>query len=295
MFASLAGLRPLLLLIATGAMLGLSTNLAKIAPLVGLSPLPFLAWSVGGAACILLTISLARGHAPALTLRTTEYFFVAALLSLAAPNLIFFAAIPEIGASFVALAIALPPALTYVGALFLRLETFVVRRALGVALALAGAGWIALLKLDAPAAKAGWILVTLIGPVFLAAGNLYRTLRWPPGERPDSLAPGMLGAAVLILIVFAALGGGTISVPWSSGAILLIASQAAVFAVQYLLFFVLQKLGGPVYLSLLGSVAALIAVPLAVFALGEAPPRGVLVGGLLIGGGIWLLSRKPRR
>ena len=65
-----------------------------------------------------------------------------------------------------------------------------------------------------------------------------------------------------------------------------IAAQIATFALQYVLFFVLQERGGPVYMSLLGAVGALVGVPVAVLLLGEAAPAGLFVGATLIAIGI---------
>lgn len=283
---------PLLCLLVTGSLLGLSANLAKLAHHAGLGPLAFLAWSVSGAAVALFAINAVKGRLPPLNRRTSEYFLVSALVSLALPNLLLFAAVPHVGASFVALAIAFPPLFTYVGALLLRMERFNSRRALGVVLALAGAAFLAVLKLSAPDAPVIWVLATLLAPVILAIGNLYRTLRWPDGARPDELAPGMLAGAGLMLLLAGAAPGLSLKVPIESAApLFLILAQAAAFALQYYLFFILQQRGGPVYLSLLGSVAAVVGVPIAIFLLGESPPQGLAVGALLIALGIYLVTR----
>jgi drug/metabolite transporter (DMT)-like permease len=130
---------PIILLIATGIVLGASTNLAKIAADAGLPPLAYLAWSITGAALILLVVGVVRQTLPSLNARTVEYFLVAAFVTVAGSNLIFVSAVPKVGASFVALAIAFPPLLTYLGALALRVERFSMVRAGGVVLALAGA------------------------------------------------------------------------------------------------------------------------------------------------------------
>lgn len=290
---------PLVLLTATGTLLGISTNLAKLASKSGLDPLAFLAWSVIGAAVVLLSVSTVRGRLPTVNARTAEYFVVAGLFSVAMPNLLFFAAVPSIGAGFVALAIAFPPLFTYLGALVLGLESFEVRRAFGVALALGGAVWLAVLKLSDPDVELFWVMAVLLGSVFLAVGNIYRTARWPEGASPDELAPGMLAVSGLLLLVFAALTlavpdqlqGFSLHVPMDRpGPALLILAQIATFSVQYLLFFVLQKRGGPVYLSLLGSVGAVVGIPIAVLLLGESVPEGLAVGGTLIALGIGFLT-----
>lgn len=289
---------PFLCLLGAGSMLGLSTDFAKLAPGAGLPPLGFLAWSLVGATLVLTLIGAVRSRLPSLNVRTVEYFLVAGFVGLAAPTLIFFSAVPHVGASFVALSIALPPLYTYVGALLLRMERFDQWRALGVALTLAGSVLLAVLKLSVPGASTFWIIMTLSAPILLAAGNLYRTLRWPPGSAPDQLAPGMVGAAALMLLIFGTLPGFgalpdlSLAVPTGdAAAIALIVAQAAAFTVQYLLFFVVQQRGGPVYISLLGSVAAVVGSVIAIFLLGEAAPQGLLVGGVLIAFGVGLVVR----
>lgn len=279
-------------LVATGALLGLATILAKLSAGAGLPALPFLAWSVAGAAVQLGLVVVFGGGLPRLTARSVEYFVIAGLVSVAAPNLILFAAVPHVGAGFAALAIAFPPLYTYVMALALGMERFCPWRAAGVAIALSGAVLLAAYKFAAPQAPTGWIIATMLAPVILAIGNIYRTARWPEGARPEQLAPGMLAASALLLAGFALVSGTPVTLPTQvPGALPIVAAQSVAFALQYLLFFVLQKRGGPVYLSLLGSVAAIIGVPIAVLLLGEAWPGGIAMGAALIAAGIALVSR----
>ena len=85
--------------------------------------------------------------------------------------------------------------------------------------------------------------------------------------------------------------GFSLAVPLDRAApAFLILAQTVTFSILYLLFFVLQKHGGPVYLSLLGSVAAIVGVPIAVFLLGEDPPQGLAISGVLIACGVSLLT-----
>lgn len=286
-----AGLMPLLCLLLGGALLGLSTNLAKLAGDVALTPLAFLAWSISGAALILLLVAAMRGAMPPITKRTLEYYAVAALVGVAGSNLIFFSAVPHVGAGFVALIISLPPLLTYVGALALGMERFNILRACGVVAALLGAGVLAINKLNASNVDSFWIFLALLGPVLLAIGNLYRTLRWPPDVPAEVLAPGMLVAAAIMLLGTGLLTDLPLSLPQEKTLPLaLIGAQSLVFSGQFLLLFMLQKTGGPVLLSLLGAVGALVGVPVAVLLQGEAPPSGLLSGALLIGVGVVLVT-----
>lgn len=282
---------PLICLLVGGALLGISTNVAKYAGEIGLSPLAFLFWSISGAAAILLVIALLRHELPPLNKRSFEYYFISALVSVAGSNLLFFSAIPHVGAGFVALIISLPPLLTYLGALALGIERFQTVRALGVAAALAGAGVLAARKFSAPDASVFWIFIALCGPILLAIGNLYRTLRWPKGASPNALAPGMLIAAVILLGATSLLPNFSLTVPLRGFLPLgLIALQAFIFAGQFQLLFLLQKTGGPVLLSLLGSVGAIVGVPVAVFLQGESPPDGLMLGASLIALGVALVT-----
>ncbi|MEL6774777.1 MAG: DMT family transporter [Pseudomonadota bacterium] len=284
-------MKPMLYLLIAGSLLGLSTTLAKVASDIGLAPFPFLTWSLLGSTLILVCLSVMKGDVPTLSLRTAEYFVVSAFVTVAGSNLIFFSAVPVVGAGFVALAITLPPLLTYGGALAFRLEDFSVVRFAGVLSALAGAGLLAVNKLTDADTPALWVALTLVGPLLLAIGNLYRTLRWPPGATAEALAPGMLTAATLMLFVTGLLPQFEIwptALTAQQGA--LIAIQALTFASQFFVLFLLQKSGGPVLLSLLGSVGAIVAVPAAILLLGEAVPKGLYPAVALIALGIVLLN-----
>ncbi|HPF69326.1 MAG TPA: DMT family transporter [Candidatus Krumholzibacteria bacterium] len=283
-------LAPVFSLLAVGALLGVSTNLVKVAANRGLHPLTLLTWSVAGAALVVTALAAASGRTPQRDRRRLEYYGIAAAVGVVAPNLLLYAAVPRVGAGFVALSMAFPPLLTYVGALALGMERFDKGRAAGVGIALAGATTMAYLKASAPEAPLAWIAATMLAPVILAAGNLYRTARWPDGATPDELAPGVLLAAAGMLLGL----GAANDVPLGPGgldpaATLLIALQAAVLSAQYALYFVLQKQGGPVLMSLIGSVAAVFGVPVAVFLIGEPAPAGLALGGLAIAAGIALL------
>ena len=282
---------PLLCLLVGGALLGIATNLAKFAVEIGLTPLAFLFWSISGAAIILSIVAYMRDEVLAPSARSFEYYVIAALVSVAGSNLIFFSAIPHVGAGFVALIISLPPLLTYLAALVINIERFNIWRAFGVAAALAGAGVLAARKFSAPEASVIWIALALCGPVLLAIGNIYRSLRWPDDASPIALAPGMLIAAAIMLGLVGLLPAFTLAVPLPTALpIGLIVLQASIFAGQFLLLFVLQKTGGPVLLSLLGAVGAVVGVPVAVFLQGEAIPEGLVLGGSLIALGVALVT-----
>lgn len=282
---------PLACLLGAGALIGLSTDLAKVATDDGLSASSFLTWSVLGAAIVLGIVGGVRRRLPRWSREVAKYSTIAAVVSIVVPQLIFFSAVPLVGASFVALSIAFPPLYTYLGALALGNEQFNPRRAAGVTIAFAGAVLLAAFQLSQPDAEVGWIMLTLTGPIVLAIGNLYRTIAWPEGLAPDELAPAMLAAGAAILIALSALPMFSLGVDISdAGHIGVIAAQTTTFCVQYWLFFILQQRGGPVYLSLLGSVAAVVGSAIAIILLNETAPAGLVPAGVAIAVGITLLT-----
>jgi drug/metabolite transporter (DMT)-like permease len=279
-------------LIVAGAMIGISSNLASLAATAGLTPYAFLTWAVLGAALLHGGVAALRGTLATINRRTIKYFAISGLITLVAPYLINFAAVPKVGAGFVSLSIAFPPLFTYVIALSLKMERFRAVRAAGVALALSGAVLLAAFKFAEPDANVFWIASTLAVPLILAIGNIYRTRRWPGEAKPSQLAPGMLMASAIFLVAAGLLPGLSLAIPTDGVApLLLILAQATTFSVLYVFFFLLQKVAGPVYLSLMGSVAAVFGAAIAIGLLGEAPPRGLFTAALLIALGIALVTR----
>ena len=282
---------PLLCLLAVGALLGLSTDLAELADRADVPSTGYLGWSLTAAGLALTARARWTGRLPSPSAHVVRYWFVAALVSLTVPNLLLFAAVPEIGAPLVAVAFATPPLWTYVAAVVLRMERFSVGRAAGVTVALAGALLLSVLALRQPDAPVGWLLAAFSAPVLLAVGNIYRTRDWPPGAPGAGLAAGtVLLGGVLLLVVGAAAPPLSLGVPLEAAALGLVAVQALVFALLYALFFVLQQRGGPVYLSLVGSVAAVVGSAVAIALLGEPAPDGLLPGTALVLVGVALLT-----
>ena len=94
--------------------------------------------------------------------------------------------IPQLGSGIPAILQSLAPILTLAIAYGLGMERPSARRIAGLGSGLAGAV-IILLARNAGAlestASIGWYLAAFLTPLALAAGNIYRTHDWPPGEQ----------------------------------------------------------------------------------------------------------------
>ncbi|WP_373236715.1 EamA/RhaT family transporter [Cohaesibacter celericrescens] len=283
---------PIFLVLIVGSLLALSLILGKIAIGAGASPLTFLSLSMLGSGLFLWAVSFVRGQAAPVKGRVLEYGLVAGLLFLL-PNAVGILAVRHVGAGFLALTMLFPLLITYCLALIIRVERFAMMRAIALLFGLAGGLLLAVSKANLGDAPLIWILLTMSAPLIIAVANLYRTLRWPHGISPVFLASQMLFGAGILLLPFALSFEGTQAVytAMSRGVMPILAGQLATFSLLYLLYFILQKVAGPVYLSQIGSVAAVVGGAIAAFGLGEAMPPNLAISALLVAVGIILFQR----
>lgn len=295
--------QPLALLLVVGGFLAVSTIIAKAAPGFGWHPLALLQWSVFGGALGLFVLTRLTGRKPSgerlgragSRSRLFVYLTVSGLLFIA-PNMIAVVAAPVVGAGFVSLSFAFPLVLTYAFAVLLQIEKFQALRGGGVLFGLAGGVLLALSGANLAGEASLWSVFALTIPVFLATGNIYRTLRWPVGAKPVDLALGMMATGFVALTAFNLLADvPMVPVSFSDQALALLAAQTAIFTVQYGLYFRLQQTAGPVYLSQIGSVAAVIGLVLGYLVYGEVPNVEKLAAVILVGLGIVLVTLGRRR
>lgn len=279
-------------LMLVGCLLGLSVIMAKLAIINGAEPVPFLVLAMFGAGGILLLVEALRGHKLILNRRTLEYGFISGLL-FALPNALGFSAVNHVGAGFVSLTFAFPIILTYILALFVGLESFRRGRALGAVCGLAGGAILAISKVALGDSDLFWVVLSMISPVIIAVGNIYRTLRWPTGVSPLLLAAIMLLGGSIVLLPYVLVSGPAafLDIAINETTLWLLAVQIAIFSILYVAYFVLQKLAGPVYLSQIGSVAAVSGAAMAVGLLNETMPPNLWLAGIFIAAAMILFQR----
>lgn len=279
---------PIPLLVAVGLLLAVNISLAKAAQDAGASALLTALISTGGAGVMLLVLASATGRRVALAPRSLLFYAVAGGVSYALPNLLVFAAAARVGPAFAALLHALVPGLTYLVAIGWGMDRLSPRRALGLLLGLAGAVGVIVARLGfSSEAEAATLLLALLAPVSIAFGNVIRSRYWPEGAGPLDIAPGMLllAAAELSLLLLAQPAAGAAP----AAALPILASQVAVSAIFYALYFRLQHIAGPVYLSQIGYVATAFALPMAVLVFGDRVTVGMLAGAVLVIAGVVLV------
>ena len=286
--------RPLPLLVFTGLAFGCNFPLGKLAMAAGVNPALWAAVICLGAGLAVLAAALAfepAGPVPGLY----RYAAVSSLVSNVIPLTLTFSVIGPVGSGLTAILVATSPITTALISLLLRVRPPTPWGLAGILVGLAGACLIVLARQGG--LGGGWspfLVMAALIPVFLGAGNVYRTLAWPPGAGPLRLGAVINLAAVAPLLAIAWAWGGLdltplAGIPW------LVAAQLLAATVMYLMLFRLQAVGGPTYLSQIGYVAAAVAAVIGVGFLGERYPPMVWAGVAVVAAGIAITTLAQRR
>lgn len=283
------------LLLVTGALLGLTLPFGKLATAAGAPPLLWAFVISCGAGVVLLCALVARGRRIAPSAHRLRYFAIAAAVSYAVPNLLMFSAIPHLGAGYTGIMFTLSPIVTLVLSILLGVRRPNRLGMIGIVVGFCGAALVALTRGEAGApADLFWVAVGLLIPLSLAAGNIYRSYDWPPGTGPIELAAGshLAAAAMLLAGLLAVDGGGAVAT--LAAMPLLVAAQVASASAMFVFFFRLQQVGGPVYLSQIGYVAAAVGLFSGTVFLGERYQLLTWLGAAIVGLGIVLTTKAQR-
>jgi drug/metabolite transporter (DMT)-like permease len=283
---------PLFLLCLTGALLGGTLPMSRVAFDLGWSPVAFVFWSSLGAGLLLLATE-ARGI---VRLRLSPpillYCLLCGILTVAIPNSVMFIAISKLGTTLTALLYTLPALFTYLFAWMLGMERFHPVRLTGIVIGLAGAATLA--YRGGPGGDAGstsyWLALAMCIPLSLAAGNIYRKLRFPAGVSTKVLAGGMLlgGAAALLPILLL----DARFLPTSLAASLVALVQCILVSLGFVVYFRFQRVADPVYFSQLGYVMAATGVLAGIVFFKEQPTVALGIGVVLIVFGVVLVNRR---
>ena len=260
----------LALLVVTGGLLGLMLPFGKLATQQGV---PGMLWAFVvsfGAGSVLLCVLLLRRKLSPMSAQRLRYFVIAAAVSYAIPNFLLFSAIPHLGAGYTGIMYTMSPVITLVLSLLLGVRRPNLLGVAGIIVGFAGALIVTMTRGEAGRpADILWVVIGLLIPVSLAVGNIYRTYDWPEGAGPIELAAGShLAAAVMLFLGLIATGNAG-SFPTLVHMPLLVGAQVLSASAMFAVFFRLQAVGGPVYLSQIGYVAAAIGLASGVIFLGE--------------------------
>jgi drug/metabolite transporter (DMT)-like permease len=286
--------RDTVLLLSLGGMWGLSFLFIEVA-LRGFTPLWIVAGrTLTGAAFLLLVLRVRRQPLPR-SLRLWGHLFVLGLVSNALPWGAVAWAQQAIPSGLAALLMALVPTSTLVVAVLVGMERFSVSRAIGLLLALGGVG----LTVAADLTDTGRlvaIVVIVLATVLYGAGAVYAKRFVSGVASPLTIATGQVASAGLASTV-AALVLDPLPA-WSELAPEVVGSVLALGTIgtggAFLVFYTLIARVGATNTTLVTYLIPLVAVVAGALVLGERLPPEALLGGALIGAGIWLAQRGTR-
>lgn len=284
------GNSPLLLLIATGALLGSMLPMSRLAGASGWSPLAFAFWPALGSGLFLAAVGLRVGARFEAARSILLYNLIAGVLSVAIPNSVTFLVMPNLGTSLTSLVYTLPPLFTYAFAWVIGIERYQPLRLAGILLGLCGAGLLVLGRYSAGTGSMWWLALALCTPISIAAGNLYRKQRMPRGVHSSLLAGGMLLGGALALLPLLVASGGLFAPGLSGWGVLLV--QCVFTSLGYLVYFHFQKVADPVYFSQFGYVLAATGVVSGLLFFHEHLTGPTLVAIVVIMAGIGLVNRR---
>ena len=287
--------RPLWLLLGTGVALGLNFPLGKLAVAGGVTPALWAAWICLAAGLSLALITILSEARPSSPKGLWRFSFISGFVSFVMPNLLTYTVIPKIGSGLAGMMFALSPLVTAILSWVMGVRPPSRWGFVGIGLGLVGVGVIIFAK--DPNAASGislWLVLALAIPLFLGLGNVYRTHAWPKGASPRLLA-GLtnLAAVPFLLVIGLIINGKTdfvplLALPW------LMLLQLIVSTLMFLMFFRLQQIGGPTYLSQIGYVAAAVGLVVGVFYFGEVYPLAVWIGAGIVAIGIAISTLAQR-
>ncbi len=286
--------RPLPLLLVTGLAFGCNFPLGKLAVMAGVAPAMWAVVICLGAGLSVLAAALMFERAEVVP-GVYLYAATSALISNVIPLFLTMTVISHIGAGLTAILVATSPVTTALLSMLLKVRPPNALGLIGMTVGLLGAVTIILGQNAGFGGGDGvWLLLGAAIPVFLGAGNVYRSLAWPRGAGPMRLGALVNLSAVLPLLLIASITGGT-DVAALAQVPGLVAAQFAAATVMYLTFFRLQAVGGPTYLSQIGYVAAAVGVGVGVTLLGERYPPMVWAGIAVVAVGIGLSTASQVR
>lgn len=292
-----ARLEPVLLLFAAGICIGSIFPLGKIAVAEGIPSLVYVGATAAGAGAVLAAIARLAGHSLRPDRATLSYAATAGLLTFAIPWTAVVTVMPHLGAGIPAIIQSLAPIATLAIVYVLALEKPNLPRLAGLGIGMVGTLVILFARNGGDAAHAPfyWYLAALITPLVLAAGNVYRTTHWPKGKNPLPLAAwtlvaAALGIAVTLLLLIAMSAMPDVGTGFANGWHL-IAIQCVATGVGYGLFFRLQQVGGPVYVSQMSYVNTAVGVGFGVLLFAESLSLWIWLALALIVIGVLLVNR----
>jgi len=294
-------IRPPLYILIFGVLFGTTISMAKVSAEHGISPLTLVFWQMFASGLLMALTAFLKGQPMRFEVRYLRYYFIAGIVGNAFPTTLAFMASAKIGAVLTGLVYPLSPIITYAFSLIIRIDQPKSNKILGMFLGLIGALFVVLPPFVSMSAAElasyplTWVLLAFSIPIFLAFGNIYRSLDWPKGSASLPLAAGMLLAtSVLLLPVLFVTGAPIIPQLSTNIQIAILVGNIMMSYVGFIFYFELQRIADPVYFSQVSYFITITTLFFGYLVFGESFEWYILPSIILIFTGLYLVSRTQK-
>ena len=260
-----------IVLLTLGIVWGLTFSLAKIAAEGGGHPMGITYWQSLIAAIALISFSVVKRRPIPLKRRHVIFYVLCGIFGLAIPNTLLFYGASRISAGVLSITIATVPLMTFVAAVFLRVEKIALGRVLGVLL-----GMLSIILLVGPEESMPdpdswiWVMAGVAAALCYTTESMIIAIRLPEGINAYTTAGGMFLASTVVMTPLMFSDGVFVPINWPLGPVeWSIIAMALVSILAYGTFIYLITQTGPVFASQTAYVITLSGVFWGILIFGE--------------------------
>ncbi len=284
----------LLMLVAVGAIWGMTPALAKLVMAEGMRPLGVASWAAAISALVLFGVASARGERPHWSRAHLLHYATGGIVGMSLAHLFAFTGLLRAPVGLLALLIPLSALFTMLLLALFRIERATRRSLIGAAIGMAG---VALAMAPGAAlpdpALLPWAALMVLTPVCYALSNLFSIGLAVKGSPVLAQATGtvILAAAGALAIAWPL---GHLALPPTPKAALILLGQGVLTGGAYLLYFRLLTGPGGVFASQIAYVITLAGLFWGFALFGEVPGWLTIPAAALIFLGVGLVSSEKR-
>lgn len=283
------------ILIIFGGVWGVTFSLARFLVQSGAHPLGLNLWVAIIGSVALGTILFAKRQRLPIDKAHLWFYLVCAVTGTVIPGTLLFYAAGRVPAGVLAIALAMVPMMTFLGALYFRLESNDGRRILGVVLGLISIIMIAAPETSLPDPNSRiWVVIAVLASLLYCIENIFIAIKKPLDTDALTILCGMqiLATIMMLPVVFVTDSFVVISWPYDFKDAVLIA-MALINIFSYGAFIYLVDTCGPVFASQMAYVITLAGVLWGILIFSESHSVWIWAALLLMMAGLFLV--RPRK
>lgn len=288
-------LKAWVILIVSGGVWGVTFSLARFLVQSGAHPLGMNLWVGIIGSLALGTYLLAKRQPLPIDKQHLLFYLVCGLTGTVIPGTLLFYAAGRLPAGVLAITLAMVPMMTFLSAIYFRLESKVPLRILGVVLGLISIIMIAAPETSLPDPDSRiWVVIAVLASLLYCIENMVIALRKPRDTDAFTILCGMQILATIMMLPIVLVTDSFVAIGWPydfKDAVLILMALINVFA--YGAFIYLVDSSGPVFASQMAYVVTLAGVLWGILIFSESHSFWVWAALLVMMAGLFLVQ--PRK